>query len=343
MKKNKKWLAVAAAVFTLLFAMGACTPADSVADEDTTIEEITTLAPDDTTDTDVITDKVTDKVTDKNPEPVAPSVSVGTGKATPVDPSKLPAYSGKPYTIVSGNIPNFSSSELTTRSYEKYAPLDGYGRCGVTIASIGRDIMPTEDRGSIGSVKPTGWHTVKYDNVDGKYLYNRCHLIGFQLTGENANTRNLITGTRYLNVDGMLPFENMVADYVKETGNHVAYRVTPIFVGNNLLASGVQMEAYSIEDEGDGICFNVYCYNVQPDIVINYVDGTSSYKKAEVPDTSKPEPVKTKYVLNTSSKKFHYPTCHSAKTISAKNYAEINSTRDSLIADGYSPCGNCKP
>lgn len=354
MKKNKKWLGIGAAVFALLLIIGACTPTDNTDAADTTVAEITvespeetTGTPEDTTDaatdkaTDKVTDKVTDRETEKKPETQTPSHSVGSGKATSVDPAKLPAYSGKPYTIVSNNIPNFSSAELTTKSYEKYAPLDSLGRCGVTIASVGRDIMPTEDRGSIGSVKPTGWHTVKYDNVDGKYLYNRCHLIGFQLTGENANTRNLITGTRYMNVDGMLPFENMVADYVKETGNHVAYRVTPIFLGNNLLASGVQMEAYSIEDEGDGICFNVYCYNVQPDIEINYTDGTSSYKKTETPDTDKPE--KTQYVLNTNSKKFHYPSCSSVKKISAANYAETNSTRDALIADGYDPCGNCKP
>ena len=140
-------------------------------------------------------------------------------------------------------------------------------------ANIGQDLMPTEKRGAIGQVKPTGWHTVKYDQVEGKYLYNRCHLIGYQLTGENANEKNLITGTRYLNVDGMLPFENMVADYIKETGNHVLYRVTPVFNGNNLLASGVQMEAMSVEDKGAGISFNVFCYNVQPGVEINYADG----------------------------------------------------------------------
>lgn len=189
------------------------------------------------------------------------------------DFSALPPYSGEPYISVCGGDPDFSENEITSVSYEYYSELDALGRCGVCIASVGQDIMPTEKRGSIGQVKPTGWHTVKYDFVDGKYLYNRCHLIGFQLTGENANKRNLITGTRYLNVEGMLPFENMVADYVKETGNHVMYRVTPIFVGDELLARGVHIEAESVEDGGDGIMFNVFCYNVQPGIVLDYATG----------------------------------------------------------------------
>ncbi len=189
------------------------------------------------------------------------------------DFSALPPYSGEPYISVCGGDPDFSEDEITSVSFEYYSELDALGRCGVCIASVGQDIMPTEKRGSIGQVKPTGWHTVKYDFVDGKYLYNRCHLIGFQLTGENANKRNLITGTRYLNVEGMLPFENMVADYVKETGNHVMYRVTPIFVGDELLARGVHIEAESVEDGGDGIMFNVFCYNVQPGVVLDYTTG----------------------------------------------------------------------
>lgn len=189
------------------------------------------------------------------------------------DFSALPPYSGEPYISVCGGDPDFSEDEITSVSYEYYSELDALGRCGVCIASVGQDIMPTEKRGSIGQVKPTGWHTVKYDFVDGKYLFNRCHLIGFQLTGENANKRNLITGTRYLNVEGMLPFENMVADYVKETENHVMYRVTPIFVGDELLARGVHIEAESVEDGGDGIMFNVFCYNVQPGVVLDYATG----------------------------------------------------------------------
>lgn len=189
--------------------------------------------------------------------------------------SNIPEYSGSPYVVINNNVPFFEDLELTTSSFEKYSELDDLGRCSVAIACVGKDLMPTEDRGSIGSVKPTGWHTVKYDEIDGKYLYNRCHLIGFQLTGENANTKNLITGTRYLNTEGMLPFENMVADYVKETNNHVMYRVTPIFIDDNLLASGVVIEAKSVEDNGEGILFNVYCYNVQPGIKIDYATGDS--------------------------------------------------------------------
>ncbi|MCD7709139.1 MAG: DNA/RNA non-specific endonuclease, partial [Clostridiales bacterium] len=182
------------------------------------------------------------------------------------DLSTVPAYSGSPYAVVNGNVPYFTSSEITSKSFEAYSNLDALGRCGVAAASVGQDLMPTEARGEIGSVKPTGWHQEKYDFVDGKYVYNRCHLIAFELAGENANEKNLITGTRYMNIQGMLPFENMVADYVKETGNHVMYRVTPEFEGKNLVASGVLMEAESVEDGGDGILFCVYCYNVQPGV-----------------------------------------------------------------------------
>lgn len=189
----------------------------------------------------------------------------------------VPLYDGKAYTEVNGNVPFFTDDELSAVSYEYYEELDALGRCGVCMASVGQDIMPTKERESIGDVKPTGWHTVKYEGlVDGNYLYNRCHLLGFQLTGENANRKNLITGTRYMNVEGMLPFENMVADYVKETGNHVMYRVTPLFDGDNLVADGVLMEAKSVEDNGADILFNVFCYNVQPGVSINYATGESS-------------------------------------------------------------------
>ena len=189
--------------------------------------------------------------------------------------SNVPAYSGSPYITVNNNEPFFDATQYNSQAFETYSELDSLGRCGVAFANVGKEIMPTGERGSIGSVKPTGWHTVKYDNVDGKYLYNRCHLIGYQLSGENANKQNLITGTRYMNVDGMLPFENMVADYVKETNNHVLYRVTPVFDGNNLVAGGVLMEAQSIEDNGSGIKFCVYCYNIQPGISIDYATGDS--------------------------------------------------------------------
>ena len=278
--------------------------------------------------------------------------------------SDVPAYSGKAYISVNGNVPYFTAAELTTQSFETYSDLDSLGRCGVTYACIGKDLMPTKERGSIGMVKPTGWHTVRYDDlVDGKYLYNRCHLIGYQLTGENANTKNLITGTRYLNIEGMLPFENMVADYIQETNNHVLYRVTPIFEGNNLLANGVLMEGYSVEDKGAGVSYCVFAYNVQPGIEIDYATGESKLadsaqqeeqKTATVTPTPSPEPEKQEpvtgseasqadYILNTNTKKFHYPTCSSVNDMKEKNKQEFFGTRDETIALGYSPCGRCKP
>ena len=196
-------------------------------------------------------------------------------KPPEVTVADIPEYSGEPYVVLQENQPDFDLEDLTLEPFETYSDLDSLGRCGVAYANICLEIMPTEDRGDIGQVKPTGWHTAKYDCIEGKYLYNRCHLIGYQLAGENANKQNLITGTRYLNVTGMLPFENMVDDYVEDTGNHVLYRVTPVFQGEELVARGVQMEAFSVEDEGEGVCFNVYVYNVQPGIVIDYATGES--------------------------------------------------------------------
>lgn len=192
---------------------------------------------------------------------------------------EIPEYSGNGYVIINNNIPNFSENDMTTNSYEEYSNLDNLNRCGVAIANIGKDLMPTKKRESIGMIKPSGWHTVKYDIVDGKYLYNRCHLIGYQLTGENANEKNLIACTRQMNTVGMLEFENKVAEYIKETNNHVLYRVTPIFKDNNLLASGVIMEAKSVEDNGSDILFNVFVYNVQDGIGINYENGDSKLLK----------------------------------------------------------------
>lgn len=340
--------------------------------------------------------------------------------------SNLPAYSGEAYVELNNNVPNFGKSDLTTKAFEKYSELDDLGRCGVAYANVCEETMPTEKRGNIGMIKPSGWQTIKYDNVDGKYLYNRCHLIGYQLTAENANEKNLITGTRYLNIEGMLPFENMVADYVEETDNHVLYRVTPIFKGDNLLASGVQMEAYSVEDRGKGVSFNVYCYNVQPDIVIDYSDGSSrladgtiasitlNYKKYSLEvgqsktfvATTSPESAaksvkwyssnskiatvnssgkvtakksgtvtitaktsnglkatckvtvkaksgaavtgstssgNTTYILNTNTKKFHYPSCSSVKQMKDKNKKEVTCSRDEIIGMGYDPCKRCDP
>ena len=290
---------------------------------------------------------------------------------TTFDLKDIPQYSGDIYTTINNNIPYFTGNDYSTESFEHYSDLDSLGRCGVAYANIGIDIMPTAERGPIGQVKPSGWKTVKYDIVDGKYLYNRCHLIGYQLSGENANEKNLITGTRYLNVQGMLPFENKVANYVKETNNHVLYRVTPIYDGDNLLASGVLMEAKSVEDNGRGICFNVYVYNVQPGIAIDYTDGSSSLintnetattsedSNPKQDDSSKNEIAATSedsnpkqdnslknnmsYVLNNNTHKFHYPGCASAKKISPANREDCNASRDEIIARGYTPCKKCNP
>ena len=254
----------------------------------------------------------------------------------------------EPYIKVNGNVPRFSDEEKkTAAAFENYSDLDALGRCGVAFACVGKETMPTEERGPIGSIKPSGWHSVKYDFVDGKYLYNRCHLIGYQLTAENANEKNLITGTRYLNTKGMLPFENMVADYVKETGNHVLYRVTPVFEGKNLVASGVYMEAYSVEDDGDGICFYVYVFNSQPGVKIDYLtgdsvaDGTVESASGETTSAEKEE-TKT-YVLNISNGKFHLPDCDSVKKMKEENKQIMKCKRSELINAGYSPCGSCKP
>lgn len=257
------------------------------------------------------------------------------------------AYDGKPYVVINDNDPDFTDADMTTTSFERYGELDGLGRCTTAFANIGKELMPAEKRGPIGEVKPTGWQTAKYDNVDGKYLYNRCHLIGYQLTGENANEKNLITGTRYLNVDGMLPFENMVADYIKETNNHVLYRVTPVFSGDNLVASGVHMEAKSVEDNGDGILFNVYCFNAQPGIAIDYATGDSHQDDSIVADDSKSttaaEANVQTYVLNTNTKKFHKESCNSAKSMDASNKKIYTGSRQEIIDMGYEACGVCKP
>ncbi len=287
----------------------------------------------------------------------------------------VPAYSGEPYVEVNDNQPEFTEEELTTVSYEDYSELDELGRCQTAEACIGQDLMPTEARESISSVKPTGWRNKSYDTVDGGYVYNRCHLIGFQLTGENANEENLITGTRYMNVEGMLPFEDEVAAYIEETDNHVMYRVTPVFEGDDLVASGVQMQAESVEDDGAGISFNVYVYNVQPYVVIDYktgenwegdeiaepegkwADGTEAEPsdsksdskinaKTDSAATSKAEAKDTKeqtYILNKNTKKFHKPECSGAKKIKAKNKGEYTGSRQTLIDEGYEPCGNCNP
>lgn len=249
----------------------------------------------------------------------------------------IPKYTDEPYVVINNNNPFFTEEDYTENSFETYSELDDLGRCGVAYANVGVDIMPTEARGEISHVKPTGWQTAKYDNVEGKYLYNRCHLLGFQLTGENANKQNLITGTRYFNVEGMLPFENMIADYVKETEKHVLYRVTPMYEGNNLVADGVLMEAWSVEDNGEGVCFNVFVYNIQPGITIDYATGKSALAEME-----EGEELVT-YILNTNNKKFHNADCSSAITMKAENKQEYKGSRKDLVLQGYEPCGKCNP
>lgn len=261
----------------------------------------------------------------------------------------IPAYDGKAYVAVNNNEPFFSDSDMTTTAFENYSDLDSLGRCGVAYANICKDIMPTEERGKIGMIKPSGWHTVKYDVIKDRYLYNRCHLIGYQLAGENANPKNLITGTRYLNVEGMLPFENLVADYVNNTGNHVLYRVTPMFSGSNLVANGVLIEAKSVEDNGGGILFNIYCYNVQPGVGINYengdswLDGTTgsalsgsdtSATENSAADSSNSE---TMVHITATGKKYHRAGCRTLK----KSDTEV--TLDEAKSMGLSPCGICNP
>lgn len=250
-----------------------------------------------------------------------------------------------PFVTINGNQPSFSTDELTTKEYETYSQLDRLGRCGVAEACIGPALMPTEERGEIGMIKPTGWHTVKYDIVDGKYLYNRCHLIGYQLSGENANEKNLITGTRYMNVEGMLPFENQVADYIRDTGNHVMYRVTPVFTGSNLLADGVVMEARSVEDNGKGVCFHVFVYNKQPGIFIDYETGGSYPLECESSIQTENDSMVNDmlYVLNIRSQKIHTPDCDSVSDISPQNKKEYRGILEDLLADGYTTCRNCNP
>ncbi len=275
---------------------------------------------------------------------------------TPITLENIPEYDKSPYVVINDNTPFFEESDYTTTSYEKYSPLDSRGRCGVAMACIGKDIMPTEEREeSLSSVTPTGW---KQENYDGTYLYHRCHLIGFQLTGENANKYNLITGTGYFNVTGMLPFENQVADYIKDTGNHVLYRVTPIFEGNNLVASGVLMEAYSVEDAGAGVTFCVYVYNVQPGIFIHYLTGDSSNISATFPDEDKDTTDGDKdstdtdkndallneeklYVINVSTKKFHLPSCTHAQNLTESKREERTTTAKTLLDEDHSACGTC--
>lgn len=275
----------------------------------------------------------------------------------------IPAYNGMPYIQLENNMPDFSDEEKTdTEAFEIYSDLDSLGRCGQAYANICLELQPTEPRGEIGDVRPSGWHTVKYNAViDGNYLYNRCHLIAYCLAGENANEKNLITGTCYLNIEGMLPFEQKVDAYVKGTGNHVLYRVTPVFDGDNLVASGVEMEGWSVEDDGAGICFHVFCYNVQPGIGIDYADGASQELVGEENvdtqaentvreveperniDAEQADVEKQTYILNTNTKKIHLPTCSSVDQMKETNRQTYEGTLEELKNMGYSPCKRCNP
>ena len=274
--------------------------------------------------------------------PVSNTAITAAPQAEHFEYAAVPAYAGEPYAVVNGNQPFFTEEDMAPIQEESYPELDDLGRCGAAMALVSPRTMPTEERGSIGMVRPSGWQTVRYSFVDGQYLYNRCHLIGYQLTAENANTQNLITGTRYLNTEGMLPFENQVADYVEETGRPVLYRVTPVFIGEELVARGVLMEALSTEDNGAGVRFCVFCYNVQPGVAIDYADGSST-EAAATPTLQQTSEVGPVYILNTSTKKFHKPGCQSVQDMSEKNKQTFTGSRETLIGQGYEPCQRCQP
>ena len=257
-----------------------------------------------------------------------------------IDLATIPEYCGDKYVVLNDNIPNFSESELYQEAFEKYSELDKYGRCGVAYAMLGRELMPTGPRESISEIKPSGWKTAAYEDlITDVYLYNRSHLIAHSLAGENANPNNLITGTDYMNKQGMLFFEEKVLDYIRETGNHVLYRISPIFHGEELVARGVQMEAFSVEDMGEGICFNVYVYNVQPGVEIDYKTGENWRDPAYYDD----EETTGVYIINTSSRKFHLDGCDGAYNMSSKNKRVFEGSRQVLIDQGYEQCGNCRP
>lgn len=341
------WLYLFAAGFLICLIGCSKAPTDQVSDDMKQIIDA---------DTDFYTTAIT----------ISETTIITTTTITAFDLQYVPEYHGEPFCEINNSLPFFKEQELTTEVYESYPPLDALGRCGECMACIGQELMPSEKRGSIGMVRPSGWQLVRYDGlVDGNYLFNRCHLIAHMLTGQNANACNLITGTRYLNKEGMLPFEIMTADYIRETGNHVLYRVTPIFEQENLVASGVLMEALSVEDDGEGLRFNVYCYNVQPRITINYLNGDSRLDdEAEessepdiilLPDISESDDVPDRilpaeeqeqqpdYILNVKRKKFHDPSCPSVADINEHNKEAYIGDREALIEQGYQPCGRCKP
>ena len=354
-----------------------------------TNEEKTTVPGQESTEV-ASTERITERTTERVTEADASEMTVTTEETEPekiFDLSQVSSYAGEPYAEIDGNVPYFTKEERkSTDTFETYSALDRLGRCGVAYANLSPELMPEEERGEIGQIRPSGWKQEKYEGVvdsEPPYLYNRCHLIAYALAGENSNPLNLITGTRYLNMEGMLPFEIKVADYIEATGNHVLYRVTPVFEGENLVASGVRMEAWSVEDDGRGICFHVYCYNVQPGIDIDYLTGESKRTdegltenkdpeviilpgddpgngENDVPDrtiseedtteqkensseSTSEEPVKEEYILNTNTKKFHLPTCKSVNDMKEKNKRIYVGTYEEILNMGYKPCQNCLP
>ena len=363
---SKKSLIIGIVAFVVMCLSACSFMDDDKTTEQTTVENTVVVsatcgAEESTVDTSVLEETKTPEETTAQstqaPTKQKPKVKVKY-KSKQLKIKDIPKYKvvKAPYVRVNGNKPTFTKKEIKRKSYQKFSKLDSLGRCGVAIASIGKDIMPKSKRTSISSVYPSGWHTYMYSTVAGRYLYNRCHLIGHQLTGQNANAKNLITGTRYMNVDGMLPFEDEVANCVKYLNKHVMYRVRPIYKGKNLVASGVQMEAYSVEDKGRSCSFNVYCYNVQPGIKINYKTGTSkgkgkisggysskkTYKKKYYNKKAKKGKSGT-YIISKNTRKFHYPSCGYVNRIKNYNRIKFKGKRSTLISQGYSPCKGCNP
>ena len=350
MRKIKYWAAgLAAAISILATACGQATASNAQETAKITTEAVTETAK---TAADAATEIASESVTVETaqiPKAAAAQVKSISGS---FDLSTIPAYSGQSYVAVNDNVPFFSESDLTDVSFESYGDLDALGRCSVAYASVGTDIMPAEKRGNIGQVKPTGWHTVKYDFVDGKYLYNRCHQIGFALSGLNAEERNLMTGTRYFNVTGMLPFEEEVRDYIKNTNHHVLYEAIPVYKEDELIARGLILQAASIEDETIRFC--VYIYNVQPGVTIDYQNGTSRKAKEGEPTygikeakdpfdyRNKSSNKSKKYVINIKNKKYHDPNCSSVSKMSEQNKEVVTSTSKKLQQQGYTPCGICQ-
>lgn len=368
-KKLKSLLSIFCLIAVFVSAFAGC---DSEITTDTTTEIVKTTTESQITENEAEditaasqTEKTEEETDESETEKVNKPDSVGDDNSKAVL-SEIPEYSGRPYAVINDNIPSFNKYELTVKGYETYASLDRLGRCGGAVASCGREIMPKDDeeRGSISAVKPSGWVQAQYDCISGKYLYNRCHLIGWQLSAENANKRNLITGTRYMNTEGMLPFENMVDDYVEDTENHVMYRVTPIYNGLDYVAQGVLMEAYSVEDNGRGICFCIFAYNVQPGVTIDYFTGVNVANGEKLPDIDTSDDDRNEntgnegdeddnggessgeaadYVLNTNSKKYHLPDSSCVDKIKAENRENYHGTKEDLEDDGYVACKICKP